>query len=67
MRRTIVGAGYFVLACGVTLGQASVVQPTFEVAAVNSVDPNSGAPGSNVMRGGPGTDDPERVTFLASR
>jgi len=65
MRRTIVGASYFVLACSATLGQISPAQPKFEVAAVKSVDPNSGAPGSNVMRGGPGTDDPERITFVS--
>jgi uncharacterized protein (TIGR03435 family) len=63
MKRTIVGAGYFVLACSAALGQVSPAQSKFEVAAVNSVDPNSGVPGSNVMRGGPGTDDPARITF----
>jgi uncharacterized protein (TIGR03435 family) len=65
MRRTIVGAGYFVFAWSLTFGQASSAQPKFEVAAVKLVDPNSGAPGSNVMRGGPGTDDPERITFIS--
>lgn len=65
MRRTIVGAGYFVFAWSLTFGQASAVQPKFEVAALKSVDPNSGAPGGNVMRGGPGTDDPARITFVS--
>src|SRR5579862_9137335 len=65
MRRTIVGAGYFVFACSIALGQVSPAQAKFEVAAVKSVDPNSGAPGSNVMRGGPGTDDPERITLVS--
>lgn len=35
----------------------------FEVASVKRLDPDSGAPGTNRMRGGPGTDDPERITF----
>ncbi len=59
------GAGYFVLACSIALGQISPAQAKFEVAAVNSVDPNSSFPGGNVMRGGPGTDDPERITFVS--
>jgi uncharacterized protein (TIGR03435 family) len=63
MRRAFVRTRYFVFACSFTFGQVSPVQPRFEVAAVKSVDPNSGAPGSNVMRGGPGTDDPARITF----
>jgi uncharacterized protein (TIGR03435 family) len=65
MRRAIVGAGYFVFGWGLAFGQAPAVQPKFEVAAVRSVDPDSGAPGGNVMRGGPGTDDPERITFAS--
>ncbi len=65
MRRTTVGAGCFVVGCCFIFGQASTAQPRFEVAAVKSVDPNSGAPGGNVMRGGPGTDDPERITFVS--
>jgi uncharacterized protein (TIGR03435 family) len=36
---------------------------TFEAASVKRLDPESGAPGSNRMRGGPGTNDPERITF----
>jgi uncharacterized protein (TIGR03435 family) len=35
----------------------------FEVASVKRLDPDSGSPGSNRMRGGPGTDDPGRITF----
>jgi uncharacterized protein (TIGR03435 family) len=35
----------------------------FEVSSVKRLDPDSGSPGSNRMRGGPGTDDPGRITF----
>jgi uncharacterized protein (TIGR03435 family) len=65
MRRTIIGAGCFVFACCSFFGQTPVVQPTFEVASVHPLDPNSGAPGSNVMRGGPGTTDPTQITFIS--
>lgn len=37
----------------------------FEVSSVKRLDPDSGAPGSNRMRGGPGTDDPGRITFAS--
>lgn len=60
--RMIIGAGYFVFVCCAAFGQA---QPTFEVASVQPVDPGSGAPGTNVMHGGPGTADPERITFTS--
>jgi uncharacterized protein (TIGR03435 family) len=65
MRQTIIGAGCFVFALCTTLGQTPVARPTFEVASVHPLDPNSGAPGTNVMRGGPGTGDPTQITFIS--
>lgn len=38
-------------------------QPAFEVASVKRLASDSGEPGSNLMRGGPGTSDPGRITF----
>lgn len=40
-------------------------EPSFEVASVKHLASDSGAPGSNLMRGGPGTEDPGRITFTS--
>jgi uncharacterized protein (TIGR03435 family) len=55
-RKSIVVAAVYCLS-SVGFGQ------NFEVASVKRLDPDSGAPGTNRMRGGPGTDDPERISF----
>jgi uncharacterized protein (TIGR03435 family) len=41
-------------------------QLTFEVASVKRADPAAQKPGSAIMRGGPGTADPERITFIST-
>jgi uncharacterized protein (TIGR03435 family) len=59
-----IGAAIFVFFCADALvGQATQTQPTFEVASVKQVDPDSEVLGGNMMRGGPGTTDPERIAF----
>jgi uncharacterized protein (TIGR03435 family) len=40
--------------------------PTFEVASVKHLAADSGQPGSNLMRGGPGTQDPGRILFACA-
>ncbi len=64
MRGAIISTG-FVFACCVASGQTPSAEPTFEVASVHPMDQRSGAPGTNVMRGGPGTDDPEQISFIS--
>ncbi len=57
--------GVFVLACSATFGQTPAPPLRFEVASVKPVAASSGGPGANIMRGGPGTSDPERITFIS--
>jgi uncharacterized protein (TIGR03435 family) len=45
------------------LAQTPPGPPAFEVASVKHLAPDSGEPGSNLMRGGPGSADPGRITF----
>ncbi len=40
--------------------------PTFEVASVKHLAADSGQPGSNLIRGGPGTEDPGRIFFASA-
>lgn len=63
MGRAIVGVSSLVFICCLGFGQAPT--PHFEVASVHPLDPDSGAPGSNVMRGGPGTEDPGRIAYIS--
>ncbi len=56
---------FLVLLSSAAFGQATAPPPDFEVASVKRMDPSSGAPGSNLMRGGPGTSDPGQITFTA--
>ncbi len=61
IRIIIAGALLWVL-CSLSPAQA----PTFDVVSVKHLAPDSGQPGSNLMRGGPGTEDPGRIFFASA-
>ncbi len=61
MHRVLAGAA---VCCAWSFGFAQ--QPAFEVASVKHLTPDSGQPGSNLMRGGPGTADPGRISFAGA-
>jgi uncharacterized protein (TIGR03435 family) len=64
--KAILGSSLVVLACWGAQGQSAGAQPEFEVASVKLAVPP--APGGTVIlsfgaKGGPGTSDPERVSY----
>ena len=61
MKIRAIGAGAVLCSLG-ALAQA----PTFEVASVKHLAADSGQPGSNLIRGGPGTEDPGRIFFASA-
>ncbi len=63
MQRAYYSIGLLAFTTAAALAQSTDGPPKFEVAAVKRASPDSGEPGSNNMRGGPGTADPGRISF----
>jgi uncharacterized protein (TIGR03435 family) len=66
MRRAIPGVGLLVFGCVLAVGQAADTKLEFEVASIKPWSPPAlGGRGGMMlgMRGGPGTSDPEQITY----
>ncbi len=61
MRKVIISASLLIFGCGSAFGQESDIK--FEVASVRPAGVPQSGPGRLRMSGGPGTADPERITY----
>jgi uncharacterized protein (TIGR03435 family) len=61
MRKVIISASLLILGCGSACSQESDIR--FEVASVRAAGVPQNGPGRLRMSGGPGTADPERITY----